>query len=324
MKSRPSKPTKPAAGGVAGFHPRNRHQGRYDFEKLIALLPELATFVMPNPYGDLSIDFANPEAVKALNRALLGVYYGLAYWDIPPGFLCPPIPGRADYIHHLADLLAESRQGEIPRGPGVRVLDIGVGANAVYPIVGHGEYAWSFVGADIDAVALESARRIVESNPQLGGVVTLRRQRSRENIFAGVVTDNDRFDLTVCNPPFHASAEEAGEGSLRKWRNLGKGGSPAQTPALNFGGRAAELWCPGGEVAFVRRMITESARIPMQCRWFTTLVAKSAHLPAIHDALRRAGAAEFRTIDMAQGAKKTRFTAWSFHSSDQRRTWSKT
>src|SRR5688572_21763289 len=116
------------------MHPRNRHQARYDFAPLIRTSPELAVFVRPNPYGDESIDFADPAAVTALNRALLKHFYGISYWQIPPGYLCPPIPGRADYIHHVADLLATSHHGSIPHGASVAVLDIGVGANCIYPI----------------------------------------------------------------------------------------------------------------------------------------------------------------------------------------------
>jgi hypothetical protein len=106
------------------LHPRNRHQGRYDFPRLIEASPELAEFVILNPYGKQSIDFANPEAVRVFNRALLRQLYGLQHWDIPPGYLCPPIPGRADYVHGLADLLASDNSGEIPRGAAIRALDI--------------------------------------------------------------------------------------------------------------------------------------------------------------------------------------------------------
>ena len=88
------------------LHPRNRHSGRYDFPKLIAACPELGEYVILNPYGKQSIDFANPDAVRVFNRALLRQFYGIQHWDIPAGYLCPPVPGRADYLHGLADLLA--------------------------------------------------------------------------------------------------------------------------------------------------------------------------------------------------------------------------
>jgi len=109
------------------LHPRNRHSGRYDFPKLIAACPELGEYVILNPYGKQSIDFANPDAVRVFNRALLRQFYGIQHWDIPAGYLCPPVPGRADYLHGLADLLAADNGGVIPRGAAVRVLDIGTG-----------------------------------------------------------------------------------------------------------------------------------------------------------------------------------------------------
>lgn len=95
-----------------GLHPRNRHQNRYDFTALQQANPELTAFVRRSPAGEPTIDFADPLAVKALNRALLAHHYQVKNWDIPDGFLCPPVPGRADYIHHLADLLAQSNDGE--------------------------------------------------------------------------------------------------------------------------------------------------------------------------------------------------------------------
>lgn len=246
----------------------------------------------------------------ALNRALLACDYGVAHWDIPPGYLCPPIPGRADYLHHIADLLSGGDDAAIPRGDGVAVLDIGVGANCIYPLLGCREYGWRFVGVDIDPVALASAGKILAANPALARQIELRLQRSPKEIFKGAVKPDERFAVSICNPPFHASPEDAAAGTRRKVRNLG-GGRAAQA-VLNFGGRSNELWCPGGEAAFVRRLIAQSARYPETCRWFTTLVSKSAHLPIVYRALHDARVAEVQTIDMAQGQKKSRIVAWRF------------
>jgi len=107
----------------SGLHPRNPHRFRYDFKKLIESCPELASFVALNKYNNESIDFANPNAVKTLNRALLKYFYGVTDWDIPENYLCPPIPGRADYIHYMADLLSSGNGGVVPRGEQVKVLD---------------------------------------------------------------------------------------------------------------------------------------------------------------------------------------------------------
>ena len=126
------------------LHPRNRFRAGYNFRRLMTRHAALVAFVGPNAYGDLSIDFANPDAVRALNQALLKDAYGLDTWDVPAGYLCPPIPGRSDYLHYLADLLAGGSRLEASRRRTVTVLDIGVGANCIYPLIGAREYRLAF------------------------------------------------------------------------------------------------------------------------------------------------------------------------------------
>lgn len=308
-----------------GLHARNKHKGRYDFQQLAKICPELAPFVSVNKYHDESIDFSNPAAVKSLNRAILKNFYAIADWDIPANYLCPPIPGRADYIHHIADLLSTCNNGVIPRGKSVHVLDIGVGANCVYPIIGHSEYGWTFLGADIDPTALASANKIIQTNSELTGAVLLRQQMTPEHIFSGLLKTEEIFDITICNPPFHASLADAQEGTQRKWRNLGKETSAttvkSKLPLLNFGGQGGELWCEGGEADFIGRMIEESTQLPDQCLWFSTLVSKESNLPGIYRALKKARVIDSRTIDMAQGQKKSRIVAWTFLGKSQQAAW---
>lgn len=303
------KPTPPR------LHPRNRHQGRYDFARLVQACPDLAPHLVTTPRGDTSIDFGDPAAVRELNRALLRSDYGIAHWDLPDGALCPPIPGRADYLHGLADLLADSGDGTVPRGATVRVLDVGVGASCIYPLLGHAEYGWRFVGTDIDATSLQVAAAIVRANG-LDKAIALRHQPRRGNVFRGVVGADDRFDLTMCNPPFHASASAAAEANQRKRRQLGAPARPdprrKAAPTLNFGGHDHELWCEGGEAAFLRRMVDESQAFGGQVRWFSSLVARSEHLAPLRSRLARCGATDVRVVPMAQGAKQSRFLAWTF------------
>ncbi|MES2105080.1 MAG: 23S rRNA (adenine(1618)-N(6))-methyltransferase RlmF [Pseudomonadota bacterium] len=313
---------KPAVGN-ASLHSRNRHQGRYDFARLMKADEELATLVTVNVHGEQSIDFGDAAAVKALNRALLKDSYGIQGWDIPPGYLCPPIPGRADYVHCLADLLADGNRGKVPRGHGIQVLDVGVGANCIYPLIGHSEYGWQFVGSDINPASLANAQAILDANPGLPAAISLRLQASASNIFIGIVGDDDWFDLSLCNPPFHASLKEAGAGAQRKWQNLGKPESAAASAGLNFGGQEAELWCAGGEEAFIKRLIRESTQIPTRVFWFSTLVSKSASLPGIHAALKQAGVQDSKTIAMSQGQKQSRLVAWTFLNPAQKTAWAK-
>ena len=309
----------------SAFHPRNRHRARYDFTKLIASSPALGQFVRLNEYQDESIDFFNPEAVKALNKALLKHYYDLNYWDIPKGYLCPPIPGRADYIHYIADLLKSSnaRYGEkkIPSTSKIKCLDIGVGANCVYPIIGNKEYGWSFIGSDIDSVSIEAASKIVELNPTLKGQVELRLQQNPKDIFRGIIQPDERIDLSICNPPFHASLADAQAGTLRKLRNLKQ--KIVTKAVLNFGGQNNELWCPGGEEKFIRNMIAQSKDFSSSCFWFSTLISKQTTIKQAYNALKIAGAVAVETIAMSQGNKVSRIVAWTFLNKEQQQEWVK-
>jgi 23S rRNA (adenine1618-N6)-methyltransferase len=314
MTKKSPPPIRPPTLEKLSLHPRNRHRGRYDFVQLTEALPALKNFLITNRFdaNELTIDFADPAAVMLLNAALLKAFYQIESWRVPSGYLCPPIPGRADYLHHVADLLASDRGGNIPHGSAIRVLDIGVGANCIYPLIGHREYGWQFVGSDIDAVAISAAHEIVDANVGLAAAIELRLQASPQKIFEGVLASDDRFDCVICNPPFHASAQVAQAGALRKWKNLGKAGNRESNPKLNFGGQAVELWCKGGEAAFVCRMVAESATRRAQVTWFSTLVSREENLPEIYAALKGVHAHQVKTIEMAQGNKKSRIVAWHF------------
>ncbi|ENG8677157.1 23S rRNA (adenine(1618)-N(6))-methyltransferase RlmF [Enterobacter hormaechei] len=296
-----------------GLHPRNRHRSRYDMKALCESCPALQDFIVQTPAGEPSVNFADPLAVKTLNKALLAHFYGVTHWDIPEGFLCPPVPGRADYVHHLADLLADDNGGVVPKQ--ATVLDIGTGANLIYPLIGAHEYQWRFTGSETGAEAFASAQAIINANPGLSRAVRLRRQKDAAAIFNGIIHKNEHYDATLCNPPFHDSAASARAGSERKRRNLGQ----AEDGALNFGGQQQELWCEGGEVAFILRMIAESKGFGRQVKWFTTLVSRGDNLPPLYRALTDVGAVKVVKKEMAQGQKQSRFIAWTFMDDNKRR-----
>ena len=303
------------------LHSRNRHRERYDFKALIQSCPPLAPFVSLNKYDDESIDFANPDAVKMLNKALLKHFYDIDYWDIPPKFLCPPIPGRADYIHHVADLLAATNDGKIPTGLHIKCLDIGVGANCVYPIIGHKEYGWSFVGSEIDRLSIASANKIIAANSTLKSSVEARLQSNPNHIFRGIMHAEELFDVAICNPPFHASLAEANSASLRKLSNLNN--RKITRPTLNFGGHNRELWTEGGEEKFVGKMIRESRQYRFSCLWFSTMISKQSSLKSVYTALKLAAAVEVKTIPMGQGNKISRLVAWTFLGKEEQKRWQK-
>lgn len=303
------------------LHPRNLHNNRYDFKSLINSEPSLEEFVKPNKYGDISIDFSNPIAVKVLNKALLSHFYNIKDWDIPDGYLCPPIPGRADYLHYIADLLAKLNDGKIPKGKAVKGLDVGVGANCIYPIIGSSVYDWSFIGSDIEKKSLDSVKNILELNENIKDNISTRLQLNSSDIFEGIINSDDRFDFTLCNPPFHKSQKDAIAGNTRKVKNLTK--QKNTKASLNFGGKNNELWCKGGEIAFIKTMIAQSVKFSKNCLYFTTLVSKKENLPEIYRTLKSLKPNEIKTIEMTQGQKITRIVVWSFLDEKERKSWFK-
>lgn len=301
-----------------GLHPRNLHKQGYDLPSLVKSYAPLAPHLTTNAHGNLSIAFADPLAVKALNAALLKRYYNINDWDIPDGALCPPIPGRADYIHHIAELpgLDDSATNLANTEPKITLLDIGTGANGIYPLLACQIYGWHCVGSDINTQSLENVASIIANNPTLKGRFTLRTQHDKNRIFDGIIQAGEFFDVSVCNPPFHASQDEALKANQLKLTNLarnrGEQKPMSKSPTLNFGGLEAELWCKGGERLFLKKLIKESQMFSTQCRWFTSLVSKTENVKPAKKMIRKLGAIDIREIEMKHGNKVTRILAWTF------------
>jgi len=303
---------------MMALHIRNRHHDGYDLTRLAATWPPLSAHVLTGrskrgPHA-ATINFKNTEAVEALNAALLSIDYGVQEFQLPRGHLTPAVPGRADYLHVLADLLAhDAPAGEPPHGPAVCGLDVGTGPSCIYPLIGHAEYQWSFLASDVDAAAIASAAALVSANAV---PVELRLQRERTSILRGVLGPTDGLvTFTMCNPPFFQSAEEAAAQTARKWRGLRRGGGSTRS----FGGSASELWCPGGEKAFITRHIRESARSPKAALWFTSLVSAEKSLPKLEAELRASRASRVEQLGVSTGNKRMRVLAWSFHGDAERR-----
>ena len=288
---------------VNKLHPRNPHHGPYDLAILSDANPALKQHIIQNPKGEDTINFFEAEAVLELNKALLYQNYQIDHWTIPKGYLCPPIPGRADYIHYLADLINGEKD--------VNCLDIGTGANCIYPIIGCSEYNWNFVGSELDQKAFDNALKIIERNSALKHKINLRKQVNAPNILRNIIREGEYFHLSLCNPPFHASEAEANKGSQRKLNNLKKTKNTALK--LNFGGQKNELWTKGGELHFIMQYIQESMDFQAQVKWFTCLVSKKENLEKLLARCKKLGSKEVRTIEMNQGQKTSRFIAWRYH-----------
>lgn len=301
------------------LHSRNRNRDRYDLSALKASIPELKNHIAPNKFGVDSIDFSNPNAVKLLNKALLDHYYGIKNWEFPDENLCPPIPGRAEYIHHIADVLSESNSKKTQVGNKITCLDVGHGASCIYPILGVTEYGWNFIGSDINPKSITSAQNIVNSNSSLKGKIECRLQKNSRCIFHGILGKAEKIDAVICNPPFHSSIEDAQKGTQRKIKNLS--GKRMMKPELNLAGISKELICEGGESKFIQNLIKESKYFSKNCFWFSTLVSKQSNLKRIYKLLENASASEVKTISMGTNNKSSRIVAWTFLSKKEQNEW---
>ncbi|MFT5848618.1 MAG: 23S rRNA (adenine1618-N6)-methyltransferase [Psychroserpens sp.] len=294
------------------MHKNNKHSEGYDFELLVKSTPELEEFVFTNSYGNVTIDFAKPKAVKLLNTALLKAHYGINYWEFPDANLCPPIPGRAEYIHILNNLLKKPRVKE-----DITILDIGTGATCIYPLLGQAEYGWRFIASEIDKQAMKSAQKILIKN-KFTKSITLRYQDNEQNILTGILKPNEKVSAVMCNPPFYKDEAEANESTLLKQKGLGK---QTDTVVRNFSGTEKELWYPGGEKAFVHNYLYQSSLLKTNCFWYTCLVSKTQHVLSMETSLKKLGATDFKILQIALGNKISRVVAWTFLTEEEQKAF---
>ena len=300
------------------LHPNNKNREQYDLIALVKEIPKLEKYVKKNKEGRKTVDFSDPIAVKLLNKALLSYYYGVKFWEFPDTNLCPPIPGRADYIHYISDLLKECMR----KGKTITCLDVGVGASCIYPIIGITEYNWNFIASDIDRKSVATAKKIISSNPNLKGKVDFRFQNDSNKIFEGIIKDDDIIDIIICNPPFHSSKKEALEASRQKVRKLT--GKYQKTPTLSFSGESDELIYQGGEYQFIQNMIKESIKFANNCVWFSALVSKKKNMHGIYINLKRLKAHQIKEIEIGTANKKSRIIAWTFMTKREQKYGKKT
>lgn len=280
------------------MHPKNPFNKDYNFNNLIAKHPPLKSFVFENEYGNQTIKFADSQAVKALNTALLKEHFGVNYWNIPENNLCPPIPGRLDYLLHVADLVSEKD---------IHLLDIGTGANLIYPILASTHFNWKCTASEVNTDSLSNAQEIIDKNEALKNI-ELRHQQFKSNILEHIILPTDAFDVVVCNPPFFKNRTDAEKSNLRKFENL----KLSEDKTQNFGGLSNELWYKGGEEAFIKKMAEESVQFKDQVRWFTSIVSQKENLKNIKRAINKTKPTEVKIIEMEQGNKQSRFVAWTF------------
>ncbi|GBE58592.1 23S rRNA methyltransferase [Babesia ovata] len=361
-ESRQQSPRRSEPNVRSYMHHRSRHTKRDDFIALSRISPVLKRHLVPNSKCKSTAckqimhhyDFSHPDAVYHLSRAILKTTYGLNFYlpcgcpndscdpslsaegagedgDTHPGdaahidvkrYLAPSIPGRADYLHYVADLLHVSHNlpdpppegtdaahhgpanigfEDIPRGQKVKVLDVGTGANCIYPLLGCTDYGWSFIASEINSESLNLAKRNLTSN-NITDIVDLRHQKEPLRMFTGILQPDEFVYLTMCNPPFHASLDRTNlNPRVSTCGTINElvfqhddvttftidGVDPLNLQNVRFGvtGQVNYTFSSNprerGDLAFVEIMLVESRFFAHNVLWFTSLVARLSTLKRI-------------------------------------------
>lgn len=247
------------------MHPRNPYNKPPDFADLARRYPPLRPHVFINHTGSSTINFRNLPAQKRLTEALFRLDYGLSL-TLPDDRLCPPVPNRLNYVLWLQDIVKFTCSSSTVRG-----LDIGTGASAIYPLLACSiEHTWNFVATDIDERSVQFAKQNISQN-SMDSRIVVERVQADGPILQPLHTSQMEFDFTMCNPPFYSSAEDISRSA--EFKEFG--------PNAVCSGAEVEMITPGGETNFVSQIFSESLRLRMKCRWYTSMLGKMSSISAL-------------------------------------------
>ncbi|OBZ66401.1 putative methyltransferase-like protein C27D7.08c [Grifola frondosa] len=312
------------------MQPRNPYRTPPDFVALAAAYPPLQPHLIQTANG-ATINFMDDAAQRRLTEALLHHDFRLSM-TLPNDRICPPVPNRLNYVLWIEDIIEATSLADPPHHPEqIKGLDMqvhvllyhgcvraddsnsGTGASAIYPLLGCQMHRdWSFVATDIDEVSLQYARlnvrqnaledrvTVVQSDP--AGPIFLPLTNAREQEMEASISQDLEFDFTMCNPPFYRDREEMVKSAEGK----------ESAPNAVLTGADVELITPGGEVAFVGKMILESLHIQKHCRWYTSMLGKMSSLKDLAALLREHQIDNYAISDLVQGQTRRWVMAWSF------------
>jgi len=179
----------------------------------------------------------------------------------------------------------------------------GTGASAIYPLIAcRLSPNWQFVATDIDSVSLISAQSNIDRNSLSERIALLRADPTGPIMLPLTQDTNASFDFSMCNPPFYASAEEVTQSAAAK----------ELQPSAICTGTEVEMITPGGEEAFVGKMVSESVTLGQRCRWYTSMLGKQSSLTALVTLLRTHSVNNYALTELVQGHTRRWALAWSF------------
>ncbi|NXU75968.1 MET16 methyltransferase, partial [Oreotrochilus melanogaster] len=254
-----------------------------------------------------SLNFKDPEAVRALTCTLLKEDFGLTI-DIPVERLIPTVPLRLNYIHWVEDLIGhQDADKQVLR----RGIDIGTGASCIYPLLGATLNGWYFLATEVDDMCFNYAKKNVEQN-NLSDLIKdscflLVVKVPQKTLLMDALKEESEivYDFCMCNPPFFANQLEAKAINSR---------NPRRPPpsSVNTGG-ITEIMAEGGELEFVKRIIHDSLQLKKRLRWYSCMLGKKCSLAPLKEELRIQGVPKVTHTEFCQGRTMRWALAWSFY-----------
>ncbi|XP_062071729.1 RNA N6-adenosine-methyltransferase METTL16 isoform X1 [Lepus europaeus] len=284
------------------MHARNRYKDKPpDFAYLASKYPDFKQHVQINLNGRVSLNFKDPEAVRALTCTLLREDFGLSI-DIPVERLIPTVPLRLNYIHWVEDLIGhqDSDKSTLRRG-----IDIGTGASCIYPLLGATLNGWYFLATEVDDMCFNYAKKNVEKN-NLSDLIKVVKVPQKTLLMDALKEESEIiYDFCMCNPPFFANQLEAKGVNSR---------NPRRPPpsSVNTGG-VTEIMAEGGELEFVKRIIHDSLQLKKRLRWYSCMLGKKCSLAPLKEELRIQGVPKVTYTEFCQGRTMRWALAWSFY-----------
>jgi 23S rRNA (adenine1618-N6)-methyltransferase len=240
-----------------------------DFLTLIKEFPELKKYILKqneDNEDEFQFDWSNNELSLLMDKSILNYYFNIKYYDIPNGFLIPPIPSRINYINLINSIITKLiKDIDIKNIIGI---DIGTGANIIYPILGYSIYKWKFICTEINKEAYNNAKLILQKN-NLENNINIIKQNNKDNIFISILNRENKYIFSMCNPPYY------------NYENEIKLEDKKRDNEYNFD----EIYYKNGEYGFFQRYFEESICYKNNVFLYTILIGKKINAENIYDKL---------------------------------------
>ena len=265
-----------------------------NFKLLSEEFSDFKKFVFINKYGGYSINWKNPNALRELVKTLLNKYLNIIYYEIPENYLIPTLTSRYNYLNYINKVFKKKK---IDKGENKILVDIGTGANIIYPLLGYKIFNWKFIGSEINDEAINIGRKILKEN-NLENDILIIKQNNNKKIFENIINFKNKYFCSICNPPFFDINHEEKKDNL------------FTDNEYNYN----EVYCEGGEIFFIKEMIKESYLFRNNIFLFSTLIGRKNNMKKIYSVIQKLKDIKFLEKKTIQQGNNSRYIIiWSFY-----------